>query len=293
MERNALCYAGHTVWNRHAEGGDVNGGKFRPREEWVIQRDPHPALITEAEAEALLTGLASRKSTSPIMRRDSALLSGLLKAPDGKVWWSDGPGAYRYGKARRVSRPQLDAAVMECVMEHLQAPVFVRGLHRALNELTDDRDAAADLKAAKAELAKIDGEISRQLDLAAQMSVSGPVLRKVEAMEIERQALAARVAAAETRATRATKWVKLDEARVRASLAVIAAEIADSPPERVRDSLMLMIDEISLDPASLACEIRYRVKGNQLASPRRTETSPLDQGPEVVLTMPGPRLRAA
>lgn len=48
MEHNALVYAGHTVWNmcnERIEGHYKGGMKYRPREEWVIQRDTHPALI--------------------------------------------------------------------------------------------------------------------------------------------------------------------------------------------------------------------------------------------------------
>src|SRR5690606_20671261 len=60
MERNALTYAGHTVWGVHAErmgGAYVGGSKYRPRSEWTIRRDTHEALITEAEAEAILESL--------------------------------------------------------------------------------------------------------------------------------------------------------------------------------------------------------------------------------------------
>ena len=57
MEWNALTYAGHTVWNVHNEQtpeGYKDGEKRRPREQWVIQRDTHHALISDAVAEALL-----------------------------------------------------------------------------------------------------------------------------------------------------------------------------------------------------------------------------------------------
>ena len=57
MEWNALTYAGHTVWNVHAErrdGKTVNGKKRRPRSEWKINKNTHQALITNDEAEAIL-----------------------------------------------------------------------------------------------------------------------------------------------------------------------------------------------------------------------------------------------
>src|SRR5690606_4399438 len=60
MEWQALTYAGHTVWNMHAEregGSSKSGTKRRPRSEWMIQRETHEALITDDEAEAILAQL--------------------------------------------------------------------------------------------------------------------------------------------------------------------------------------------------------------------------------------------
>ena len=60
VEWNALTYAGHTVWNVHSEqteDGYAGGTKRRPRSEWLIKRDTHQALITEEDAETLLSRL--------------------------------------------------------------------------------------------------------------------------------------------------------------------------------------------------------------------------------------------
>ncbi len=57
MEHNALVYTGHTVWNmgnERIEGRYKGSVKYRPREEWIIQRHTHPALISDEQAEALL-----------------------------------------------------------------------------------------------------------------------------------------------------------------------------------------------------------------------------------------------
>ncbi len=99
IEWNALTYAGHTIWNVHAErqssGGYIGGTKRRPREDWVIQRDTHPALITTDEAEQLLGRLELKaktraaKATEQRSRDSNALLGGLLFAPDGSKWWAE------------------------------------------------------------------------------------------------------------------------------------------------------------------------------------------------------------
>src|SRR5690606_24335388 len=63
VEWNALVYAGNTVWNRHREKKARGSGqsKRRARDEWLIRRNTHPALITELEAEAILSQLETSK----------------------------------------------------------------------------------------------------------------------------------------------------------------------------------------------------------------------------------------
>lgn len=76
IEWNALTYAGHTVWNVHNEKTDdgyKGGVKHRPRSEWLMQRDTHHPLITDAEAEAILQRLKSgRVKTYKTRAIDSA-----------------------------------------------------------------------------------------------------------------------------------------------------------------------------------------------------------------------------
>ncbi|PWG61511.1 hypothetical protein DEM34_15900 [Spiribacter halobius] len=57
IEENALVYAGHLVWNRHAEivdGSYVGKTRMRPRSEWVIHENAHEAMITTGEAEQIM-----------------------------------------------------------------------------------------------------------------------------------------------------------------------------------------------------------------------------------------------
>jgi site-specific DNA recombinase len=119
MEWNALTYAGHTVWNVHNEyraprrgqdlqlvaGGYMGGQKRRPRAEWQLQRDTHAALITDDEAERILAAL-ERSPFKPTRRTTAtALLTGLLKTPDGTPWYSDNGGKhYRVGRRARDAR---------------------------------------------------------------------------------------------------------------------------------------------------------------------------------------------
>lgn len=293
MERNALVYAGHTVWNRHAEDPSATGAKMRPRSEWVIQRDTHPALITEEQAEALLALADSRRMAKPMMRADSALLTGLLKAPDGKAWWSDGPGAYRYGKAKRVSRPQLDRAVIEAVFEHLQGPVFVRALTRAAAAMAKQDAGVIDLEAAARELADVDARMSKLMALVTEVKDPAPLLRQVETLEVSRNSLIAKQAELQERSARARGWADVNEGAIKVALRGLAERLADSPTEQMREVLVQLADQVTLDPANLACEIRYRVKGSLMASPRRRIETPLPRLEDLVVTLPIPFRAAA
>jgi DNA invertase Pin-like site-specific DNA recombinase len=89
MEWNALTYAGHTVWNVHNEFGSEGykgGVKRRPRSEWVIQRDTHPALVSEAIAETVLQQIERASHSDSRQSAATYLLTGLLKTPAGAPW---------------------------------------------------------------------------------------------------------------------------------------------------------------------------------------------------------------
>jgi site-specific DNA recombinase len=131
IEWNALTYAGHTVWNVHAElrdGQYIGGQKRRPRAEWVTQQDTHPALITQEQADLILARLEAFSPHKTRSRGDRYLLSGLLKTPAGTPWWGYGE-KYRSeskGLSTYVSRDALEQGVMSRVMEDLKAPTLFR-----------------------------------------------------------------------------------------------------------------------------------------------------------------------
>jgi site-specific DNA recombinase len=149
MEWNALTYAGHTVWNVHNEyraprrgqdlqrvaGGYIGGVKRRPRAEWQLQRDTHAALITDDEAERILAAL-ERSPFKPTRRTTAtALLTGLLKTPDGTPWYSDNGGKhYRVGKkgqGRKVQARLVDEVILRRVTADLVSPRFVAAAYAA------------------------------------------------------------------------------------------------------------------------------------------------------------------
>ncbi len=116
MEWNALTYAGCTTWNVHQEHGPdgyKGGVKRRPREEWKINEGTHEALISIAEAEAILKQLQDSNASQRRRTPSKYLLTGFLISPDGVPWYGDGAGMYyRCGKGRKVQAQHIDQCVI-------------------------------------------------------------------------------------------------------------------------------------------------------------------------------------
>jgi DNA invertase Pin-like site-specific DNA recombinase len=276
VEWNALTYAGHTVWNVHNEfnrDGYKGGTKRRPRAEWIMQRDTHSGLITEDEAEKILAQLETGKRQYGKVKSDF-LLAGLLTAPDGEKWRGEGKN-YRYRangkKGKYVSAHEIERAVWDQVQADTGSPDFVARLvaetrrrHKKPNDET---------KALQKEVVAINAQIARMMELAGQMTVAAPALRKVEELEGRRQAIVADIARAtrEHAADAAVSGITEDQARH--ILADLLADATDTSKRHVLDGL---VERVTLDPLTLDARIEYRIEyRRKLASPRGREVSPV------------------
>jgi DNA invertase Pin-like site-specific DNA recombinase len=136
VERRALLYAGHLLFNQHSDG------KRLERKDWQIQRDTHEALITEKEAELVMSRLDTdlgRKVSEAKRSMSEALLSDILFAPDDRRWRSAGMN-YRLpaqqGKpGALIKRKEIDEAVVAQVAKDLGSEEFVNDLLEASRAL--------------------------------------------------------------------------------------------------------------------------------------------------------------
>lgn len=283
LEWQALTFAGHTVWNVHQErdatGAYRGGHKRRPRAEWVIQRDTHHALITDAEAEAILAKLEAYAPTRSRAGATEYLLTGLLKTPAGQPWHVDGGGKVYRTKGRQVSRTAVDQVVLERVGADLRSTEFVGAM------LAATRDAhrsthAAERDRVQAELEALSTRVSRFLDMAAELASPGPVLRKIDECEKERERLARYAASLEEQDRSAEQLAKVSEADVLQMLEVTTSSLDAMGPVEVRAFLASVVERIELDPSTLTCAIHYRVEvtRDKVASPRGRELVPAIRG---------------
>jgi site-specific DNA recombinase len=248
IEWNALTYAGHTVWRRHAETG--TGRKRRPRAEWLITRDTHPALISEAEAESILTQLETSDVGAAVSRakasRSSYLLTGLLFTPDGVPWVGHGK-YYRLKRSderrgRMVPAAEIDAAVLDQVRADMGSDLL---LHSLLAAAQSVRAApAADLEVRIAELER---EKARAATFAMKADLADTFLPLVAERSRQIDALRREAAAVQADTSVSAEISKLTVPRLRELL-------ADQEPARAVETL---VERITLAP-DLTCRLHYR-----------------------------------
>lgn len=263
IEWNALTYAGHTVWNVHAErlskgGGYKGGSRRRPRSEWVIQESTHEALITQAEADVILARLESYSVTRTRAGATDYLLTGLLKTPSGEPWHVDQGGRYYRTKGRTVSRVAVDETVLGQVAKDLKSRDFVG----AMLERTRQADRslhATEIAKVRTEMDAIGARQSKFLDMASQLAAPGPVLRKIDECERDREALAAHLATLESYQRAAEQLASVSEADVMQALDGVVDQMEHLPAADLRALLAGVIERIELDPFALSTRIHYRI----------------------------------
>lgn len=277
MDWQSLTYAGHTAWGMHT---DAPGEKRKPRAEWVVRRDTHPALITDEQAEAILRqvedGVQGRR-----LRASPLLLTGLLVSPTGEPWHSDGCGAYRLGKGRKFAATRIEPTVLAQLHQDLASDDTVALLQQAMQAMAAGADPVDGRRIAGLErrAATLATQIARTVDLAAQVADPAPVLRRVTDLEQQRARLMDEAQQLRQRAEAAADACTITLEQIRALLGRLLREItttAGDLRDQARLALREIIERIELDPKEKAPVLRlhYAVDtGASMATPRAGEES--------------------
>ncbi|OZA06762.1 MAG: hypothetical protein B7X95_01410 [Methylophilaceae bacterium 17-44-8] len=274
MERNALTYAGHTVWNRHAEvqqSGYVGGQKYRPRTEWVINKNTHEALITEEEAEKILSQVGDGHVQNRVAKR-TYLFSGILKSPEGENWKGDG-GDYRLGKGKRIKSQILETAIIKQVVEDLNSDDVAEKLlihYKSQVQKYETKNLSADIKK---QILAIDAQVTKLADLLAETTKPAALLRKIEELENKREQLEIDLETELQEEKNNRVYKQASKPDIKSALRSLAEEIAEDN-ENLKDALTQIIKEIVLMPDASSAVISYNLthkSGLQLASPRGFE----------------------
>ena len=268
LEWTALTYAGHTVWNMHKGKEDAGEGRRRPRSDWIVQRDTHPALISNDEAEAILARLESKiAGRATRVRSSDYLLSGLLLTPEGNAWHGNS-GYYRVGSSN-IKASALEASFLEQIALDIQSPAFSAQLvdNARLAQMPSDGAELADLER---QVKEIDVALARLLALIEQTDTPAPILRRIEAREAERAELSIRLERLEEVTRQAKALAAVKEADAQRLLAALAEDMALLDRDHLKDFLRGLVEALILDPETRTGSIRYRIaaSGVKVASPR-------------------------
>lgn len=282
MEWNALTYAGCTVWNVHRECGPEGYGdlgKRRPRSEWVIKENTHPALITREQAEKLLHQLEHSdvgKAVSAARRGlSSYLLSEVLVAPNGAMWrgMTDRSGpSYRLpagaaGRGRVIRAQLIERGALAQLATYLADPATIDQFHAIAQGGEVD---TSERRRKYAEVVGLAAKIDRAMEAALNLDDPAPFYRKIDSMERERKALVADIEdlKREEALQQAAKAISRD--RIQEMVEDLAENLERAAPEEVKGLLGSFIDRIVLDPETLEVQMHFRLGADcaEVASPR-------------------------
>jgi len=193
LEEGALLYAGHTVWNRHNEkiDGKYKGGKrYRDRKEWVIQRDTHQAMITDEEAETLLSNREKDRAARKRRRISTYLLTGIVKCRCGANLCGEG-GYYRCPKRcgnRGIKKDTLEKVFIDLVFEELFSTETMDELKEAIRikSLKSKAEKPNRQEELKKQLRTLEKEIEDIIDLVQQVTHKRTLLSRIDTLEEER-----------------------------------------------------------------------------------------------------------
>eukprot|EP00752_Nemacystus_decipiens_P015336 g13669.t1 len=245
---NNRLYVGERVWNRQRFVKDPATGKrvarLNPEREWVVELAPALAIVDRAlwdRAKAIqdAAGGKRRPGKRPAPR-PKHLLSGLIVCGlcGGTVSTINRD---RYGcrthkekgtcrNDRMAPRAEIERRVLDALKDRLATPElvgeFVRAYHRERARLAADarRSAEADRK----RFAEIERALARHLETIEAGLFSPAVKAKIEALEGERAALAARLESAAGDAGDVVAMHPDAPARYRAMIEDLQAALADA-----------------------------------------------------------------
>lgn len=267
IERNAITYTGHSVWNvRRKLRRSVEDKRKtmlpNDRDLWKISDQPtHEALITRQQADAILAELDTRKQKrggveGKPTRPNRFALAGLLVTPDGKTWQGDG-AYYRIGKTGpRVRRVDIEMSVLDAVRTEIEGKPFAAQL------IADARKQAAamqvDVEASANALRSIERKIANAVESIVEMGLSAALRAKLAKLETERDGLRAAIDDAEHRNAAAAAL----EPQTRAYVAQL--EFFMSTPgadvASLRDTLAPLVERITLDEQATEIVVSYQVR---------------------------------
>lgn len=294
IERNALTYAGYTVWNQRRKirpnrDDPRKRMEWRPKSDWIISEEPtHAAVITRAEADRILAMVdaANPKPRGPRVREPKKfVLSGLLFTPDGKQWHGDAhDNCYRAGiKGQRVNAPFLEGQILGKVVADFADRKFLQRTIAEARRMAEGIEA--DPSAIADEIKRHEKRLNNLLEMAAD-SGDKALLAKMRELEATLARLREEKAAWEERKVLKAKLLAIREDDLIGVLSAQGIKLRGADPrlleligysdeeylkpDELRRVLTTVVERIEMEPKTRDFRIKYRlpVTGVKVASPR-------------------------
>lgn len=268
-EERVLQYAGVYFWNK--EDHKTVGRRFKPKDQWVRVDNAHPAIITQEEAERVITLNKARYHARPHLKaqKSNYLLSGnnafgeplfrCRKCGGRMVGLNPNPGrAYR----KYVCSTAVNKGRLACVWKGIPVDALERELiSRIVSSLgdaelerytqawreeyaTEREEIRQQQAAAKARLREIERELDRLLTAIAKGLDEELAIQKINALKVEHMDLQRAVAALERTANEMN--LTLDQLRVTRDTVVKALTKGDIQTKR--EYIKGIISYIEYDP---------------------------------------------
>ena len=138
-EDNMKTYLGYTVFNRHNEKikeggipqGFLHGKKWKPEEEWVIEPNTHPPLISEETADRIISSRRKRHRSTPRHAKHVYVLSGgILKCSECGTNYAGDRGYYSCNSTGKTGEKCLNGNIKQ---ERIESAVFALVAKEILN----------------------------------------------------------------------------------------------------------------------------------------------------------------
>lgn len=279
IEWNALTYAGHTVWNVNREVGHPKGRK-RPRNEWVIKHNTHPALISDEQAERILGALENNSRAQAISKglfsASGYLLTGLLRSSTGEELIgmnNRGHRCYRLvGTANKrgklIDADLVDSSVINGLVGSMETDEFIDALHQAsVDRKVDERPRLALEK----EWAELGTTVSRAAKAALAMDEPEAMLAQLDSMQRRRKSIRAEIddLKLEEEALRAGQSISKD--MLRDLLGGLADQLRSAPITEVKPVLASFIEKVVLNKSAKSLKLHFKISNRcvDVASPRQ------------------------
>ena len=202
-------------------------------------------------------------------------LAGLLIGPEGEKWQGDG-GSYRLGKGVRINAAHVDASILAQLIEDLSSEDMAAAIASYYRTVSKESESQQDGKSIQRRIEEIDKKTKRLANLATETTAPAALIRQIETLEAEREALVASLDSMKADRDAISMLSGVTAADIKKMMKSLMENLESASPESIKDFIGQAVEQIQLSPETYDATITYRIapaskSGVWMASPRGFE----------------------